>query len=71
MGLPTEAGQLNLAGLTAERMLTHMRQDKKVADGQLTFILARGIGQSFITKEVDEGEVREMLQDALQPATTG
>ena len=71
MGLPTEAGQLGLDGLTAEIMLAHMRQDKKVADGQLTFVLARGIGRSFITKDVDEGTVREMLQDALQPAKAG
>ncbi len=71
MGLPTEARQLGLEGLTAETMLAHMRQDKKVADGQLTFVLARGIGRSFITKDVDEGAVREMLQDALRPAKAG
>ena len=33
-----------------------MRQDKKVERGRLTFILARGIGESFIARDVDEGE---------------
>ena len=35
-----------------------MRQDKKVRDGQLTFILARGIGDAFITREVARDDVR-------------
>ena len=36
-------------------------QDKKVQRGKLTFILARGIGQSFIAPDVDAAEVRAFL----------
>ena len=34
-----------------------MRQDKKVERGRLTFILARGIGESFIARDVEEASV--------------
>ncbi|HEX4199275.1 MAG TPA: 3-dehydroquinate synthase, partial [Caulobacteraceae bacterium] len=35
--------------------------DKKAADGRLTFILARGLGQAFVAKDVDAGAVRDFL----------
>ena len=38
-----------------------MRQDKKVERGRLTFILARGIGESFIASDVDEASVLAFL----------
>ncbi|CAA7623632.1 3-dehydroquinate synthase [Magnetospirillum sp. SS-4] len=43
------------------RLLEHMRGDKKVKDGKVTFVLARGIGQSFLTREVPEAELAAML----------
>ncbi|WP_224824726.1 3-dehydroquinate synthase [Cognatishimia sp. MH4019] len=49
----------------AEGLLALMGQDKKVVDGQLTFILARGIGEAFITSEVDPQTVKTLLSDAL------
>ena len=42
-----------------------MAQDKKVIDGRLRFILARGIGQAFVADGVDPGVVRALLADAL------
>jgi 3-dehydroquinate synthase len=38
-----------------------MVQDKKAEAGKLTFILARGIGQAFVAKDVDAARVREFL----------
>ncbi|RZK78504.1 MAG: 3-dehydroquinate synthase, partial [Methylobacterium sp.] len=49
----------------ADAILEAMAQDKKVRDGALTFILARGIGQSFIAPGIDRGEVRAFLLDEL------
>ena len=43
-----------------------MGQDKKVVDGQLRFILARGIGDAFVTSDVPEDKVLAVLQDALR-----
>lgn len=49
----------------AKRLLDHMRQDKKVVGGTLTFILTRGIGQAFVTREVSEKDVLAGLDAAL------
>lgn len=43
------------------RLLEHMQGDKKVKDGKVTFVLARGIGQSYLTREVPEAELASML----------
>jgi 3-dehydroquinate synthetase len=42
-----------------------MRQDKKVERGRLTFILAKGIGECFIAKDVSEGQTLGFLQREL------
>ena len=49
----------------AQALLDLMGQDKKVIDGQLRFILARGIGQAFVTSDVPADTVLHLLQDAL------
>ncbi len=50
----------------ADGLLALMGQDKKVVDGQLRFILARGIGESFVSSDVDPALVREILAEALK-----
>ena len=45
-----------------------MGHDKKVRDGKVTFVLARGIGEAFLTSDVDAAAVEDMLNDALQDA---
>ena len=52
--LPDAAGLLDLMG-----------QDKKVLDGKLRFVLARGIGDAFITSDVPGDLVLGVLEDAL------
>ena len=42
-----------------------MRQDKKVERGRLTFILVRGIGESFVAGNVDEATVSAFLAREL------
>ena len=49
----------------ADGLLALMGQDKKVVDGQLRFILARGIGQAFVAADVPRDVVRAVLHDAL------
>jgi 3-dehydroquinate synthase len=62
-GLPSRLAQVP-GGLPggAEALLDAMAQDKKVRDGALTFILARGIGQSFIAPGVPRDAVAAFLQ---------
>jgi 3-dehydroquinate synthase len=64
VGLPT--GFHDLRGCAdADELLEAMTQDKKVAAGRLTFILARGIGKSFIARDVDPHAVRSFLAGQL------
>ncbi len=49
----------------ADGLLDLMAQDKKVQDGALTFILARDIGTSFVTRDVPREAVRDLLAQAL------
>lgn len=50
---------------SAEALVDLMAQDKKVIDGQLRFILARGLGQAFVTSDVPREAVISVLEDAL------
>ena len=36
----------------AARLIDHMAGDKKIKEGRITFVLAKGIGQSFLTRDV-------------------
>jgi shikimate kinase/3-dehydroquinate synthase len=65
VGLPTRIGEIPGFDAAPEAILAAMRQDKKVERGRLTFILAKGIGESFIAKGVDEARVRDFLGDEL------
>jgi 3-dehydroquinate synthase len=66
VGLPTHVRAvpgLNWPGIDA--MMDLISQDKKVTRGQLTFILVRGIGQAFVTRDVEAAEVRAFLAEKL------
>ncbi|MBF0268927.1 MAG: 3-dehydroquinate synthase [Alphaproteobacteria bacterium] len=67
-GLPVRLPAL--AGLTwdAEKLLAHMTLDKKVKDGKITFVLARGIGRSFLERNVPAEAVRAVMQDFVKMA---
>ena len=52
----------------ADRLMDLIAQDKKVKRGKLTFILVRGIGESFIAPDVDAAEVRAFLIEKLAEA---
>ncbi|MGB1024345.1 MAG: 3-dehydroquinate synthase [Paracoccaceae bacterium] len=49
----------------ADALLALMAQDKKVLEGQLRFILMRGIGTSFVTSDVPPDSVKTILNDGL------
>ena len=65
VGLPTRVSQVTGEAPSLERIMELIAQDKKVQRGTLTFILARGIGQSFIAPDVDAAEVRAFLAHKL------
>ncbi|MCH7862273.1 3-dehydroquinate synthase [Sphingomonas sp. NPDC092331] len=60
VGLPDG---LKAAGITASgaRLVEHMLHDKKMSAGTLPFLLARGIGRTYLDRNVDLGEVAAFL----------
>ncbi|MSO70453.1 MAG: 3-dehydroquinate synthase [Alphaproteobacteria bacterium] len=52
-------------GLARTKLIERMRLDKKVADGKLRFVLARGIGQAFISDAVPADALAAALDEAL------
>ena len=62
---PTGAGAGPDQGWDADRFLDHMRQDKKVRDGELTFVLAKGIGHGIVSRDVAETDVVRLLEIEL------
>ena len=62
VGLPAELPTLNRR-FSAGRLIGHMRRDKKMRDGKLTFVLARGIGQAFTSADVPPEAVIDLLRD--------
>ena len=61
IGLPTRIDQIPGGRADADELMRLMAQDKKVRQGRLTFILARGIGQAFVTRDVEPDQVRDFL----------
>ena len=65
VGLPTKISDISGDTPDADRLMHLIAQDKKVRRGKLSFILARGIGKSFIAPDVEADDVRAFLLDNL------
>ncbi|WP_298811006.1 3-dehydroquinate synthase [uncultured Sphingomonas sp.] len=59
-GLPEGLAASHIAA-PASRLVEHMRHDKKMASGTLPFLLARGIGQTFLDKTVSLDRIEHFL----------
>ena len=69
MGLATEIAPMGGGALSAPTLLAHMRKDKKVKGGRVTLILARDIGDAFVTGEVAPAELEAFLTAAVARGT--
>ncbi len=65
VGLPTRIGDIPGGRADADTLFTLMGQDKKVKAGRLTFILARGIGEAFITRDIEPETVKAFLAEEI------
>jgi shikimate kinase/3-dehydroquinate synthase len=65
LGLPTRMREIPGFEASADDILAAMRQDKKVERGRLTFILVRGIGESFVARDLDEAKISAFLTREL------
>jgi len=58
-GLPTELGQAG--AFSADALIARMAGDKKAEGGRLTLVLARAIGDAFVERTVDVGDLSAFL----------
>ena len=65
VGLPTRMADIPGGLPPAEKLMEFIAQDKKAKRGTLTFILTRGIGQSFIANDVPASEVLSFLRQEM------
>jgi 3-dehydroquinate synthase len=63
VGLPTRMSEIPGTLPPADVLMDAIAQDKKVKGGKLTFILTRGIGQSFVANDVPASEVLSFLKE--------
>jgi 3-dehydroquinate synthase len=66
MGMKTDLSDIDGILPDAEALVDLMGQDKKVLDGQLRFILTRGIGTAFVTSDVSRELIVDVLDEALK-----
>ena len=64
MGMKTDISDINGEIPNALALLELMGQDKKVISGKLNFIMARDIGQAFVTSDVPTEVILSVLQDS-------
>ena len=60
--LPTTLKQAG-CDVDGQKLVDHMLHDKKMSGGTLPFLLARGIGETFLSAEVDLADVAEFLNE--------
>jgi 3-dehydroquinate synthetase len=72
VGLPTRVADVPSGEPSnAVTLVKIMGQDKKVKDGGLTLILARGIGKAFVTRDVTTDAVRDFLARRIAAEAKG
>lgn len=64
-GLPTNLAEANVTADGA-KLVDYMRHDKKMTGGTLPFLLARGIGQTFLSNDVALDDVAAFLDAEAQ-----
>jgi 3-dehydroquinate synthase len=62
VGLPASIADIPGPRPDPETLIGHMMHDKKAADGKLTFVLVRGLGRAFLTRDVPMDAVKAVLQ---------
>lgn len=62
-GLPHSLSSANVEA-TGETLVGHMMHDKKMSAGTLPFLLAKGIGKTYLAQDVDLADVAEFLDQA-------
>jgi len=65
LGLPVRASEIEGLSTSVDKLMEIMIHDKKVTGGKMVFVLVKGIGEAFVSKDVPEHLVRAVLKDSL------
>ena len=66
-GLPVRLGEIGHS-VSADRLIHHMRHDKKAEAGALVLVLARHIGDAFVARGVDPVALKDhLIQEGAAP----
>ncbi len=65
VGLPTSINQIPDLDTGADALLQFMAQDKKANRGELVFILTKGLGKSYIARDVPASSVLNFLKEMV------
>ena len=65
LGLPTSLGDLKNINWEAGKLLHHMKSDKKTENGSVNFILAKGIGKSFLSRNINMNDVKTIIKKSI------
>ena len=68
VGLPTNISAIPGDRPDVETLLTLMQQDKKVRHGELLLVLARAIGEAFLTRDVQRDALKDFLAAEINEA---
>lgn len=60
-GLPSALSDIPGSALPPGELLAHMAHDKKSSGGRLVFVLLRRIGEAFVSRDVPEATLRDVL----------
>ncbi|MDX1737796.1 MAG: 3-dehydroquinate synthase, partial [Alphaproteobacteria bacterium] len=65
VGLPTSPTQIPGMTWNADDLISRMSTDKKVADGNLTFILAHALGDCFVTQDINLSQLKLTISESI------
>ena len=65
VGLPSEADALPAIRWNSAALIERMKHDKKVQGGRMTFVLTRGVGHAFLSRDVPLEALVALLDQAF------
>ncbi|MEL0324964.1 MAG: hypothetical protein VXA00_11455, partial [Rhodospirillales bacterium] len=65
IGLPVSLKSIEGIDWSSDRLIYHMARDKKVRNGNINFVLTKGIGKAFVCEDVHMADVKAIIDKNL------
>ena len=65
IGLPVALKSIEGIDWSSDRLISHMARDKKVRNGNINFVLTKGIGKAFVCEDVHMADVKAIIDKNL------